>query len=158
MTRTSRTRTPTDRTTAATARPLSKPVIPDTMGRGAAAGRDAIGAAAAGARGAAAAAAGAVGALAAGAGVGPAAGADGARTAPAAGGAGILMVDEAEGLGGRLMRTVSFLGCTLAASGALDGTPPSAGSVCDSAIRLLQQPRCRSDGCQSGIPANLQAG
>ena len=39
-------------------------------------------------------------------------------------GAGILMVGEAVGFGGRLMRTVSFLGCTLAASAGFGGTGP----------------------------------
>jgi hypothetical protein len=43
---------------------------------------------------------------------------DGAETA----GAGILIVGAAVGLGGKLIRTVSFFGCTLAASAGLGGT------------------------------------
>jgi hypothetical protein len=42
----------------------------------------------------------------------------------AAEGAGILMLGAAVGLGGRLIRTVSFFGCTLAASAGLGGTAP----------------------------------
>ncbi len=41
---------------------------------------------------------------------------------PAAGKVGSLIVAVAEGFGGRLMRTVSFLGCTLAASPGFGGT------------------------------------
>ena len=54
-----------------------------------------------------------------------------ATGAPAAGAAaliaagdGILMVGAAVGFGGKLMRTVSFFGCILAASAGLGGTAP----------------------------------
>ena len=39
-------------------------------------------------------------------------------------GAGILIVGAAVGFGGKLIRTVSFLGCTFAASAGLGGTAP----------------------------------
>ena len=42
---------------------------------------------------------------------------------PAAGSVGNLIVGEALGLGGKLIRTVSFLGCILAASPGLGGAP-----------------------------------
>ena len=58
-------------------------------------------------------------------------GADGAA-GPPAGMVGSLMVGEEDGLGGRLMRTVSFFGCTLAASGGFGGTDaPGSGLVSD---------------------------
>jgi hypothetical protein len=63
---------------------------------------------AAGAAGAAAALAGAGAAAATGAGAGT-----GAPVEPPGGKVGSLMVGAAVGLGGKLMRTVSFLGCTL---------------------------------------------
>lgn len=43
----------------------------------------------------------------------------------------------AVGLGGKLIRTVSFFGCTLAASAGLGGTPPGGGFGLLSAIKLL---------------------
>ena len=52
---------------------------------------------------------------------------------PPAGTDGSLMVAEL-GFGGRLMRTVSFLGWTFAASAGLGGTPPSGGLDSFSAI------------------------
>src|SRR5206468_10398536 len=52
--------------------------------------------------------------------------------APVAGMDGSLIV--AVGLGGNAMRTVSFLGCTLAASPGLGGTPPVGGLGLFSAI------------------------
>src|ERR1700678_1275778 len=42
--------------------------------------------------------------------------AEGARVGPPGGSVGSLMVGAAEGFGGKLMRTVSFLGCTLPVS------------------------------------------
>jgi len=39
------------------------------------------------------------------------------------------IVGAAVGLGGRAMRTVSFFGCTLAASGGFGGTPPGVGGI-----------------------------
>ena len=57
------------------------------------------------------------------AGAGATAGAAAAAAADGAG-AGILIVGAAVGFGGKLMRTVSFLGCTLAASVGRGGTAP----------------------------------
>jgi hypothetical protein len=57
-----------------------------------------------------------------GAAAGRAGAADGA--APVAGNEGNLIVGAEVGFGGNAMRTVSFLGCTLAASGGFGGTPP----------------------------------
>src|SRR5579862_7848977 len=103
--------------TATTAAPMAKTLstIPiagaEGMGRGMGAGR--AGALGAGAAGRAAGPAGAAAAGTAGAGL-PATGAAGAGVAAAtAEGVGILMVGAAVGLGGKLIRTVSFLGCTL---------------------------------------------
>jgi hypothetical protein len=45
-----------------------------------------------------------------------------------------LIVGTAVGLGGRLIRTVSFFGCTLAASGGFGGTAPAGGIELDSDI------------------------
>lgn len=50
-------------------------------------------------------------------------GADG-TDGPPEGSVGSLMVGDDVGLGGRLMRTVSFFGCTFEASGGLGGTEP----------------------------------
>ena len=94
-------------------KPLSNPLIGRTVGTDGAAGRWAEGDVAAGADlgmpgaemaglGAAGAAAEAVGGAMLGTPVGP-----------AGGSVGNLMVGAAEGFGGKLMRTVSFLGCTL---------------------------------------------
>src|SRR6185436_16808864 len=104
-----RTTTATATRAATTAKPTSTPLVrdpppPDRAGacRGAAAGagRCAVAWAADGAGGAAVA--------------GAAIGAAGAGVAVATvEGAGILMVGDAVGLGGKLMRTVSFFGCTL---------------------------------------------
>jgi hypothetical protein len=47
---------------------------------------------------------------------------------------GNLIVGAEVGLGGKLMRTVSFLGCTLAASGGLGGSAPPGGVGVFSAI------------------------
>ena len=75
---------------------------------------------------------------AAGAGVSGLDGAGGAGATPGAAGAtgagppgieGNLIVAVAEGFGGRLMRTVSFLGWTFAASPGRGGTPPGGGGV-----------------------------
>ena len=134
---------------AAIINPLSRPLIPITMavlGAGAATGRAgaagatavrAVGAAptgaateagrAAGAAMAAGAAAVAVAAL--GAAVTPA-----VRGGPPLGRVGNLIVGEALGFGGKLMRTVSFFGCTFAASAGLGGTAPRGTSGLFSAI------------------------
>ena len=78
-----------------------------------------------------------------GAGAGTPVGAGPADAGPPGGKEGNLMV--AVGLGGKLMRTVSFLGWTLAASAGLGGTPPGGGvglfsaiknSVCDFKLEL----------------------
>jgi hypothetical protein len=45
------------------------------------------------------------------------------------------MVAVEAGLGGKLMRTVSFLGCTLGASAGLGGTPPEGEFGFSSAIK-----------------------
>jgi hypothetical protein len=60
-----------------------------------------------------------------------------AVTVRGAEGAGILMLGAAVGLGGRLIRTVSFLGCTLAASAGLGGTAPEGVPGISSAITQL---------------------
>jgi hypothetical protein len=96
-----------------------------------------------------------------GAGVGAAAAAAGAAATPgaeaaagrgAADGAGILILGAAVGLGGRLIRTVSFLGCTLAASAGLGGIAPDGVPGISSAInqgllrghRTIRPVRCQS--------------
>ena len=63
-----------------------------------------------------------------------AAGAGGAGAAAA--GVGILIVGAAVGLGGKLIRTVSFFGCTLAASAGFGGTAPVGVLGIFSAIKL----------------------
>lgn len=57
---------------------------------------------------------------------------------PPGGKVGNLMVGAAEGLGGRLMRTVSFLGWILEASGGLGGTAPPGKLGMFSAIKLFK--------------------
>src|SRR6185369_1764249 len=146
------------------------------MGAGLAAG---AGAAAAFGAGAATAARGAP---AGGAGVGVGAGRAGAATVGAAAGApaeatavavtaaagggapagneGSLIVGEALGFGGKLMRTVSFFGCTLAASAGLGGTAPAGEFGLGSAIKflLLVEPRVAAEGCQTLIEKGKRAG
>ena len=83
--------------------------------------------------------------------------AEGAGAAVAAlvgGNEGSLIVGAAVGLGGSAMRTVSFFGCTLAASGGLGGTPPGVGGIgVGSDIEFLWgQTRCRENCCQIVIP------
>jgi hypothetical protein len=56
--------------------------------------------------------------------------------AAAADGAGILTVGAAVGFGGRLILTVSFLGCTLPLS---TGAAPPSGFCCSSAITLISK-------------------
>ncbi len=138
--------TPSATSIATTAKPLSIPLTPDAPG---AVERE-LGAC----RGAAAAPG-----RCAGAGVGGAAEADVAKAAAtgAAGagvaaataeGAGILIVGAAVGFGGKLIRTVSFLGCTLAASAGFGGRAPAGGFGIFSDIALLVQPKIRSEWCQ----------
>jgi len=138
-------------TAAAMAKPISRPLTvffaDDAGGRGAGAAERAAGAGAAtpaeeggrataaplapevgGTGGAGEAEAGRAGAGAAGAAAAEGGGALGAADGgggPPAGRLGNLMVADEEGLGGRLMRTVSFLGWTLAASPGLGGTGPA---------------------------------
>jgi hypothetical protein len=81
--------------------------------------------------------------------VATATGAAGAGVAPAtAEGAGILIVGAAVGLGGKLIRTVSFLGCTLADSEGFGGTAPAGVLGMFSAIKLWIQARSRNEWCQ----------
>src|SRR5438552_16764508 len=88
-----------------------------------------------------------------GAGAGACAGAGAAATGTAAAGAadagaGILIVGAAVGLGGKLIRTVSFFGCTLAASVGFGGTAPEGGFGMLSAITFWVQTRVDASGCQ----------
>ncbi len=110
--------------------------------------------AAAGARGAATGAAAAAGgtggagvlAVAAAGGTGAGAWATGAD-----GGVGNFIVGAEVGLGGKLMRTVSFFGCTLAASEGRGGAAPVGKFGKFSAIILTFYPRRRSGQCQMHI-------
>jgi len=87
---------------------------------------------------------GAGGACVAAAGAATAPGAAFEAAGPPAGNVGSLMVGEALGLGGRLMRTVSFLGCTLAASAGLGGTAPPGVMGLLSAISLIDGAKLES--------------
>src|SRR5207245_847772 len=93
----------------------------------------------------------------------------GAAVAGAAGaGAGILIVGAAVGLGGKFIRTVSFFGCTLAASVGFGGTAPEGGIGMLSAITFWVQTRVDASRCQMHIrdrsktdrriPVRLQVG
>jgi hypothetical protein len=107
-------------TAAATASPVSKPLTACTTGPRTAGAPRLVATTPAPGRAPAVGADGAecAGAVAAGAGVAA------ARAGVGAAGAGILTVVDAVGLGGRLIRTVSFFGCTLAASGGVGGAAP----------------------------------
>src|SRR5206468_6685482 len=88
-----------------------------------------------------------------GAGAGACAGAGAAATGTAAAGAadagaGILIVGAAVGLGGKLIRTVSFFGCTFAASVGFGGTAPEGGIGMLSAITFWIQTRVDASRCQ----------
>src|SRR6266566_2937674 len=111
---------------SAAARPsaLSNPLTPVMTGarRCGGAGRPVAVGAAAG-RGAGVGGAGACAPAEAGATATGAAAAEGAAGA----GAGIFIVGAAVGLGGKLIRTVSFFGCTFAASVGFGGTAPEGG-------------------------------
>ncbi len=79
---------------------------------------------------------------------GAAAGAAAAAWAVGAG-AGILMVGAALGFGGKLIRTVSFFGCTFAASVGLGGTAPDGVFGMFSAINVFQaKTRVGASWCQ----------
>src|SRR5882724_1610813 len=109
-----------------------------------------------------------------GAGAGACAGAGVAATGAAAAagaagaGAGILIVGAAVGLGGKLIRTVSFFGWTLAASVGFGGTAPEGGFGMLSAITFWVQTRVDANRCQilirdgtktdRGKPVRLQIG
>ena len=128
---------------AARASALSNPLTPAMTGArrcGGASRPVAVGAAAG--RGAGVGGAGAC----AGAGA-PAIGAAAAGGAAGAG-AGILIVGAAVGLGGKLIRTVSFFGCTLAASVGFGGTAPEGGFELLSAITFWIQTRVDASRCQ----------
>src|SRR5439155_5157207 len=130
---------------AATASALSNPLTPAMTGArrcGGAARPVAVGAAAGRGAGVGGAGAGAC----AGAGA-PAIGAAAAGGAAGAG-AGILIVGAAVGLGGKLIRTVSFFGCTLAASVGFGGTAPEGGFGMFSAITFWVQTRVDASRCQ----------
>src|SRR5438876_5973611 len=71
----------------------------------------------------------------------------------------ILIVGAAVGFGGKLMRTVSFLGCTFAASAGFGGTAPGAGFGIFSAISFFRgQTRGGAHECQMLIRALSCAG
>src|ERR1043166_2035415 len=76
--------------------------------------------------------------------------------APVGGSDGNLIVGAAVGFGGNAMRTVSFFGCTFAASAGLGGTPPIGdcnGSGVGSAInRLCDKLEAGKKGVKSLIP------
>ena len=137
-------------TAAAIAKPLSKPATPalgygrdaaDTGAAEGAAGRDGAGTLVA------TGAAEATGAAA----VGAATDTEGAAT-PADGGVGKRTVGAAVGFGGKLIRTVSFLGCTLAASLGFWGTAPAGGLGVFSDINFLRaQARVEDWQCQTLI-------
>src|SRR6266566_5949042 len=130
---------------AATASALSNPLTPAMTGArrcGGAARPVAVGAAAGRGAGVGGAGAGAC------AGTGaPAIGAAAAGGAAGAG-AGILIVGAAVGLGGKLIRTVSFFGCTFAASVGFGGTAPEGGIGMLSAITFWVQTRVDASRCQ----------
>ena len=81
-------------------------------------------------------AAAAAGRAAAGAAAGAAAADAAPGVAPVGGNEGNLIVGEAVGLGGKAIRTVSFFGCTFAASGT-GGVAPGGGLGVGSAIKLI---------------------
>jgi len=60
------------------------------------------------------------------------------------------MVGEDDGLGGRLMRTVSFFGCTFEASGGLGGTgaPGVIGLLSAIVVACCGEARIGPRGCQ----------
>ncbi len=131
---------------AARASALSNPLTPVITGarRCGAAGRPvAVGAAAGRGAGVGGAGAGAC----AGAGAGAAA-TEAAAAGAAGAGAGILIVGAAVGLGGKLIRTVSFFGCTFAASVGFGGTAPEGGIGMLSAITFWVQTRVDASRCQ----------
>jgi hypothetical protein len=118
-----------------------------TIGAAVATGAAALGTAAGTGFGAAAGAAdGAAAAIAAGAGTG--AGAAAVCAVGAAAGVGSLIAGVAVGFGGKLMRTVSFLGWTLAGSSGLGGTAPDGKLGMFSAITFLHA-RFGKQTCQT---------
>ena len=78
---------------------------------------------------------------------------------PAEDGEGRRTVGAAVGLGGKLMRTVSFFGCTLAASLGFGGTEPAGGLGVLSDINFSRiQIRVESKWCQTLIPRRKKTG
>lgn len=173
---------PRPRTAAAMPRPMSSPLVfrlAEALGRGAAAGVGAgdVGAAAAGrlnvaavfdgGRGGGGATLLAEGADEAGGRGALAATPDAADGAPGAAGAagppegiaGSLMVGEDAGFGGRLIRTVSFFGCTFAASGGLGGMAPSGefGLFSDITVAVLPRRGSRRSAGQTLEGLKLKA-
>jgi hypothetical protein len=73
---------------------------------------------------------------------------------------GSLIVAVADGFGGSEMRTVSFLGCTLAASPGLGGRPPGGGGAPGmiglSAITMFAATKLRLGG--TGVKPDLPNG
>ena len=122
---------------ATTARATSIPLTaePEADDRRGAGGRGAAPPAATGRGAAPGAGVGAAGAVVGADATAKAVGAPGAGATAA--GAGILMVGAAVGLGGKLIRTVSFFGCTLAASAGLGGMEPVGVLGVSSAINLF---------------------
>jgi len=134
----------TTATRATMARTLSSPLTVEGRGWGAA-GRGWVGRCAVGATGAAAAF------VPVGVAIWVGGGNELAATAvgPPGGKVGNLMVGAAEGFGGKLMRTVSFLGCTLEPSGGFGGIAPPGRLGIFSAITSFQsQGRIGCPGCQ----------
>jgi len=77
---------------------------------------------------------------------GPAGTAGAPGATPLGGNEGNLIVGAEVGFGGNAMRTVSFFGCTFAASG---GVPPGGGFGIGSAIKLMLRQRMgREKQCQ----------
>ncbi len=73
-----------------------------------------------------------------------------------AAGAGILIVGEAVGFGGKLIRTVSFLGCTLEASAGFAAAAPAGGFGFSSDICVKWgEPSFATAECQSLIEGSL---
>lgn len=66
----------------------------------------------------------------------------GAEAGPAVDGAGILIVGAAVGFAGRLIRTVSFFGCTFTGSTGFGGTPPPGVLV---VLSDISQPKLGTD-------------
>lgn len=73
----------------------------------------------------------------------------------AAAGEGILIVGADVGLGGSAIRTVSFFGCTLAASAGFGGRAPGVLGTFSDIKAIAWQPRDAVDHCQCIMPQHL---